>query len=83
MTFDQREFDLRCEWGLYGVAHLAPSSDVGVVVDVLTLSTAGVVAAARGATVLPYRWQEDSATDYVLFLAFPRGITAGIGRSIP
>ena len=26
MTFDQQEFDIRCEWGEQGVAHLAPIS---------------------------------------------------------
>ena len=33
MTFSQSEFDVRCEWGEYGVAQLAPISDVVILVD--------------------------------------------------
>ena len=36
MTFDQQEFDIRCEWGEQGVAHLAPISDVCIIVDILS-----------------------------------------------
>ena len=77
MTFDQREFDLRCEWGLQGVRQLAPISDAVVIVDVLTFSTAVAVAAARGAAVFPCRWRDESAADYArsvdAVLAGPRG----------
>ena len=77
MTFDQTEFDLRFDWGPHGVAQLAPVSDAVVIVDVLTFSTAVVVAAARGATAVPYRWRDDSAADYArsvhALLASPRG----------
>ena len=64
MAYDQREFQLRFEWGPEGAARLAPVSDAVVIVDVLTFSTAVVVAAARGATVLPYRWRDDTAAGY-------------------
>ena len=52
MIFDQRDFDVRFEWGPHGVAQLAPNSDAVVIVDVLTFSTAVVVAAAKGAATL-------------------------------
>ena len=55
MTFDQREFQLRCEWGPNGAAQLAPISDAVVIADVLTFSTTVVVAAARDVTVFPLR----------------------------
>ena len=77
MIHDQREFQLRFEWGPQGIEYLAPISDSVVIVDVLTFSTAVVVAAARGAAVFPYRWNDDGSADYArsagAFLAGPRG----------
>lgn len=67
MIYDQREFQLRFEWGPQGIEHLVPISDSVVIVDVLTFSTAVVVAAARGATVFPYRWNDDSTVDIAVF----------------
>jgi len=64
MIFDQRDFDIRHEWGPHGVAQLAPHCDAVVIVDVLTFSTAVVVAAAKGAAVYPYRYHDESAADY-------------------
>ena len=62
MTFDPSGYDIRCEWGLAGVETLGPVSDVIVIVDVLTFSTAVDVAVARGAAVLPYRWKDERRT---------------------
>jgi 2-phosphosulfolactate phosphatase len=39
MTFDQQEFDIRCEWGAHGVAVLAPISDVLIIIAVLSFSS--------------------------------------------
>jgi 2-phosphosulfolactate phosphatase len=61
VTFDQAEFDLRCEWGIEGLRHLSPTSDVVIIVDVLSFSTAVDIAVSRGATVYPYRWEDASA----------------------
>ena len=77
MTPDQSEFDLRFEWGPHGVEMLAPVSDAVVIVDVLTFSTAVVIAAARGAAVFPYRWNDATAAEYAesrdALLASPAG----------
>ena len=62
----QEGFDVRCEWGLTGMAALAPASDVVVVVDVLSFTTCVDVATAAGAVVLPYRFKDDSASDFAL-----------------
>ena len=61
MTFDQSEFNVRCEWGVKGVALLAPISDVVIIVDVLSFSTAVDIAASRGALVYPYQWKDETA----------------------
>lgn len=59
--FDQSDYDVRCEWGEKGVSQLAPISDVVIIVDVLSFSTAVDVATSRGAVVYPYRWRDNSA----------------------
>ena len=61
MIFDQAEFEIRCEWGAQGVAQLAPISDVVVIVDVLSFSTCVEIATARGATIFPFRFYDESA----------------------
>ena len=60
----QAGFDVRCEWGLPGIKALAPTSDVVIVVDVLSFTTCVEVATANGAAILPYRFRDDSATDF-------------------
>ena len=66
MTFDQQEFDIRCEWGAHGVAVLAPISDVVIIIDVLSFSTSVDVAVTQGAMVFPYRWRDDTAQAYAV-----------------
>ena len=61
MFDDQRAYDLRFEWGEAGVRRLAPISEVVVVVDVLSFSTAVDVAVSRGALVYPCRWRDERA----------------------
>ena len=39
MTFDQTEYDIRCEWGPQGIAQLAPDSDAVIIVDVMSFTT--------------------------------------------
>ena len=77
MIFDQSEFDIRCEWGQHGVQHLAPISDAVIIVDVLSFSTAVVVAVGCGATVYPYGERDGSEVRYAksleAVLAGPRG----------
>jgi 2-phosphosulfolactate phosphatase len=73
------------EWGLQGVRSLAPQSDVVVIVDVLSFSTAVDIALAHGAEILPYRWKDASADQYArskgALLAGPRSTCAGYSLS--
>ncbi len=64
MFFDQQEYVVRCEWGMRGVAELAPHSDVVILVDVLSFSTCVDVAVANGARVYPYRRHDGAAQEY-------------------
>lgn len=64
MFYDQREFDLRCEWGSVGVSQLLPHSDAIAIVDVLLFSTCVDIAVGNGAIVYPYQWKDESAKDY-------------------
>jgi len=64
MTFDQSDFDVRCEWGENGVRRLAPASDVVIIVDVLSFSTCVEIANWRGAIVFPCRWKDESAAAF-------------------
>ena len=75
MYFDQRDFDIKCEWGLPGIEHLSPYSDVIIIVDVLSFSTCVDVAVKNGALVYPYRWRDGTAE------AFTASIGGTLARS--
>jgi 2-phosphosulfolactate phosphatase len=64
MFYEQAGFDARFEWGIDGLRRLGPLSDVVVVVDVLSFSTAVDIAVGRGARVLPFRWRDERAIGY-------------------
>ena len=64
MIFNQSEFDLRCEWGQQGINQLASISDVVIIVDVLSFSTAVEIATNNGAIIFPYQWKDISVLDY-------------------
>lgn len=66
--FDQHAYQIRCEWGGRGVSELALISDVVIIVDVLSFSTAVAVAATRGASIYPYRFRDDTARTYAASL---------------
>ncbi len=78
MFYDQNDFDVRCEWGEQGVATLAATSDVVIVVDVLSFTTCVEIAVTRGAIVYPYRWQDLSSFE---FAAAHQAEIAGSRRS--
>ena len=68
MTFDQAEFQIRCEWGLRGMEELASTADAVILVDVLSFTTALDIATSRGAIVFPYPLRDASAGAYAASL---------------
>lgn len=70
---------VRCEWGGVGAAAVAGDlgvHDLAVVVDVLSFSTTVTVAVAAGATVWPFRWEDDRAAAF----AAQRDAVLAVGR---
>jgi 2-phosphosulfolactate phosphatase len=61
--YQQEGFSLRFDWGVQGLQVLAPGSDVIVIVDVLSFSSAVDIAVARGAQVYPVAAHDAQAED--------------------
>lgn len=64
--FDQHDYDIRCEWGADGIQHLAPSTDVFVIVDVMSFSSCVSIATACGGIVYPFATLDQSAQDFAV-----------------
>ncbi len=77
----QNRFTIRAEWGLDAIESLYDTTDVFIIVDILSFSTCVDIAVSRGAAILPYRFKDASAGEYAAVhsaeLATPR---SGNGR---
>src|SRR5438270_605380 len=62
--WDQHGFATRFEWGPEGARLLADSSDVIVVVDVISSTTCITIGCEQGARIYPYRFKDASAGDF-------------------
>ena len=80
MTFSQAECDVRCEWGQNGVAALVPNSDAIIIFDVMSFSTAVVIAVAHGATVYPFASKDDSPVEFAQSIRAELACRRGRGR---
>jgi 2-phosphosulfolactate phosphatase len=58
--FDQSPFNIRCEWGIAAIDHVA-RAQIAIIVDILSFTTCIDVALSRGATVFPYAWKDEGA----------------------
>lgn len=52
------------EWGKHGIKKYSASSDITVIVDILSFSTCVDIAISNGALLYPYRYKDDSAVEY-------------------
>lgn len=59
--FSQDKYEIRLEWGLSAVEHLAREVDCAVIVDVMSFSTCVSLAVDNGARIYPYPWKDESA----------------------
>ena len=64
MIFDQHPHQVRCEWGERGLRELTSTSDVVIILDVLSFSTCVDIATANGASVYPFKAIDASAQTY-------------------
>jgi 2-phosphosulfolactate phosphatase len=64
LYFDQREYDIRFEWGLSGVKALAPISDVVIIVDVLSFTTCVDLVVGNRGIVFPYKGEAQHLAGY-------------------
>ncbi|MEO8289137.1 MAG: 2-phosphosulfolactate phosphatase [Chloroflexota bacterium] len=77
MYFDQRHYDVRCEWGLQAITQLGALADVLIIIDTLSFTTCVDIAVGRGAIVYPYRWRDAPLND---FAASIEAVVAGASR---
>lgn len=64
MLSNREQNTIRCEWGLKGIKSLASKSDVIIIVDVLSFSTAVDIACENGAMVYPFNQKGEDATEF-------------------
>lgn len=61
---DQSPFDVRFDWGERGLETIGQGCSVVVVVDVFSFCTSVEIATARGASILPWRWRDETAARF-------------------
>jgi len=64
MIYNQNEYDIRLEWGQKGVEELSIISDVVIIIDILSFSTCVDIVTNNYASVIPYKWKDESAAEY-------------------
>jgi 2-phosphosulfolactate phosphatase len=71
-------------WGAVGARSLAATSDILVIVDVLSFSTSLTIAVDRGAQVWPYVWGTDGAEQFAreIDAVLARGRSTRQGRTL-
>lgn len=64
--FSQSAYEIRLEWGIKAVEHLAEDVECIVIFDIMSFSTCVSIAAESGALLFPYPWKDSTASEYAL-----------------
>lgn len=64
MVHSNSSHNINCEWGVKGIELHKQNSDVIIIVDVLSFSTAVDIALNRGAVIYPFRFTDETALLY-------------------
>jgi 2-phosphosulfolactate phosphatase len=56
--------EINCEWGLQGINKFKEQTDVFIIVDVLSFSTAVDIAVSNGAVIFPYKYKDETSVLY-------------------
>ena len=64
MIYNQNEYDIRLEWGQKGVQELSPISEIVIIIDILSFSTCVDIVTGNSASVIPYRWKDETAIEF-------------------
>ncbi len=64
--FSQSAYEIRLEWGIKAVEHLAEDVECIVILDIMSFSTCVSIAAESGALLFPYPWKDSTASEYAL-----------------
>ncbi|MFN8670583.1 MAG: 2-phosphosulfolactate phosphatase [Candidatus Sericytochromatia bacterium] len=64
MFFQQKEYTIKCEWGLEGLEALLDLSDVIIIVDILSFSTCVDIITSNKSYVFPYIYKDESALNF-------------------
>lgn len=64
MFFQQKEYNIKCEWGLEGLDALLDLSDVIIIIDILSFSTCVDIITSNKSPVFPYLYKDESALNF-------------------
>lgn len=62
--YNQNEYDIRLEWGLKGVEELSSTSDVVIIIDILSFSTCVDIVTGNLGSVIPFKWKDETAIEF-------------------
>lgn len=56
--------EINCEWGVHGINKFKNSTDIFIIIDVLSFSTSVDIAVSNGAVIYPYKYKDETSILY-------------------